>query len=406
MPTGRLIPFSPPALTEEDIAAVSAVLRSGWITTGPKTKEFEQLICQWAGAARAACLNSATAALEIALRLLGIGAGDEVIVPAYTYTASVSPVVHLGATPVMIDANEDDYGINLAAVRAAVTERTKAIIAVDIAGRMCDYPKLLAIVNEMKECFVANSDRQAALGRIAVIADGAHSFGAMKYGIKSGAAADFTTFSFHAVKNLTTGEGGALTWKCGLPFDDDELYQEIMLLSLHGQNKDALAKSEMGSWEYDVSRIGYKCNMTDIAAALGVSQCKRYGAVLKRRQDVVRKYDRLLTGTMVNSLDHFAEGSFSSCHLYLVRVESASLKQRNAIIEAMAEQGVVCNVHYKPLPLMSGYRRLGFSIDSFPNALKLYENALSLPLHNLLSDDDIEYVASALYSAIQEGAGR
>lgn len=403
MLTRRNVYFSPPALTEEDVAAVSNVLRSGWITTGSKTKEFEQLVCTWADSARAVCLSSATASLEMVLRVLGIGPGDEVIVPAYTYTASVSPVIHVGATPVMVDASQGDYEISLKAVKDAMTPRTKAVIAVDIAGRMCDYPSLLAIADDAKEVFVPGSDRQSALGRIAIIADGAHSFGAARKGVYSGADADFTTFSFHAVKNLTTGEGGALTWKRGLPFDDDELYREIMLLSLHGQTKDALAKSKTGSWEYDVASIGYKCNMTDVAAALGVSQCARYASILQRRREIVERYDSLLANSGIVSLDHFGGGSTSSCHLYMIRIPGLSVEGRNAVIGSMAERGVVCNVHYKPLPLMSAYQNFGFRIDNFPNAFKLYENGLSLPLHNLLSDDDVEYVSSVLDLAIQDG---
>ncbi len=400
--TDRMIPFSPPDIDDDVIAEVCAALRSGWITTGPRTKEFERRIVECSGAAGAACLNSATAALELTLRILGVGPGDEVIVPAYTYTASASPVIHVGARPVLIDANPDDFEINLEAAAAAITPRTKVVIPVDIGGKMCDYPALRRVVESRRSMFRPNSELQEAFGRIIIVADGAHSFGAKRDAVPSGSAADFTTYSFHAVKNLTTAEGGAAVWRKGLPVDSERLYREYMLLSLHGQSKDALAKTRAGAWEYDIVSPAYKCNMTDIAAAIGLSQLRRYGALLARRREIIERYDQALHPQGIATLGHFSEGSESSGHLYLARVPGISEGVRNQLVTQMADRGVACNVHYKPLPMLTAYRRLGFDADAFPNAVALYRNLISLPLHTCLTDDDVEYVRKTFLAEVSE----
>lgn len=403
----RVIPFSPPDITEDEIREVVDTLRSGWITTGPKTKEFEKEIAAYCRTNRAVCLNSATACMEMTLRLFGIGEGDEVITSAYTYTATASAVCHTGAKVVLVDVQEDGYEMDYEAVKNAVTPATKAIIPVDLAGVMCDYDKLYEIVKEKQTLFCPSDNTyQKALGRVLVLADSAHGFGAVKNGITSGAAADFTTFSFHAVKNLTTAEGGAVTWR-GIPgIEDEDIYREFMLLSLHGQSKDALAKTKAGAWEYDILFPAYKCNMTDIMASIGRVQLKRYDSLLARRKEIISMYDEgiriineKLSGYRLESLRHYDETAASSGHLYLMRVIGASQKERNELIQKMAELGVAVNVHYKPLPMLTAYQNLGFDIKDYPNALRMFENEITLPLHTKLSNQDVSYVLECLEHA-------
>ena len=387
------VEFSPPDITDAECQEVVAALRSGWITTGPRTKALETKVAERCGTTRAACLNSATASLELTLRVLGIGPGDEVIVPAYTYTASASPVVHVGATPVLVDAGEADggYGLDPSVLAGAITPRTKAVIPVDIGGRMCDYAALREVVDSQRHRFAVSNQVQEALGRIALVADGAHSFGAQRDGMPSGSAADFTTFSFHAVKNLTTAEGGAVTWRPELGLDED-LYRQYMLLSLHGQSKDALSKTRMGAWEYDVVSPAYKCNMTDVCAAIGLAQMTRYDSMLERRRQIITRYDEALAPADVTSLRHYEDGIVSSGHLYLANLPGLDQEGRNAFIEHMASADVACNVHYKPLPMLTAYRDLGFGIEDFPRAYNLYASEVSLPLHTSLSDEQVDYV--------------
>lgn len=397
----RNIQFSPPDVTEEEIAEVAEALRSGWITTGPRTKQLELEVAQTCGTERAVCLNSATAAEELNLRVLGVGPGDEVIVPAYTYTATASAVVHVGAKPVIVDSAPGTWEMDYDAVAAAITPSTKAIVPVDIAGIMCDYKTLFQIVSQAKGSFVPNSALQETLGRVAIVADCAHSFGAVRKGVHAGAAADLSSFSFHAVKNLTTAEGGAATWN--IPgVDHDELYKRYQLLSLHGQSKDALAKTQLGAWEYDVVGTWWKCNMTDVAAAMGLVQMRRYPNLLARRRQIVARYDAALDAMGVGHLCHSSSDHQSSCHLYLARIPGVSVDQRNELITHMAERGVACNVHYKPLPMMTAYRELGYDIAQYPNAYAYYENLVSLPLHTLLSDDDVSYVLDAFAACVEE----
>ena len=387
------VEFSPPDITDAECQEVVAALRSGWITTGPRTKALEKQVADHCGTTRAACLNSATASLELTLRVLGVGPGDEVIVPAYTYTASASPVVHVGATPVLVDAGEADggYGLDPSVLAGAITPRTKAVIPVDIGGRMCDYAGLREVVDSQRHRFAVSNQVQEALGRIALVADGAHSFGAQRDGMPSGSAADFTTFSFHAVKNLTTAEGGAVTWRPELGLDED-LYRQYMLLSLHGQSKDALSKTRMGAWEYDVVSPAYKCNMTDVCAAIGLAQMTRYDSMLERRRQIITRYDEALAPADVTSLRHYEDGIVSSGHLYLANLPGLDQEGRNAFIEHMASADVACNVHYKPLPMLTAYRDLGFGIEDFPRAYNLYASEVSLPLHTSLSDEQVDYV--------------
>ena len=387
------VEFSPPDITDAECQEVVAALRSGWITTGPRTKALEKQVAERCGTTRAACLNSATASLELTLRVLGVGPGDEVIVPAYTYTASASPVVHVGATPVLVDAGEADggYGLDPSVLAGAITPRTKAVIPVDIGGRMCDYAGLREVVDSQRHRFAVSNQVQEALGRIALVADGAHSFGAQRDGMPSGSAADFTTFSFHAVKNLTTAEGGAVTWRPELGLDED-LYRQYMLLSLHGQSKDALSKTRMGAWEYDVVSPAYKCNMTDVCAAIGLAQMTRYDSMLERRRQIITRYDEALAPADVTSLRHYEDGIVSSGHLYLANLPGLDQEGRNAFIEHMASADVACNVHYKPLPMLTAYRDLGFGIEDFPRAYNLYASEVSLPLHTSLSDEQVDYV--------------
>ena len=391
------IAFSPPDMGEQEIAAVTEVIRSGWITTGPKTKEFERRLSEYCGTARTACLGSATAALELTLRLLGIGPGDEVITSAYTYTASASVICHVGATPVLVDTAPGSYEMDLEQIKTAITPHTKAIIPVDIAGIMCDYDGILGISRETAGQFSPSQNPiQRALGRIAVIADAAHSIGAYRGGRRSGQAADFSCFSFHAVKNLTTGEGGAATWNSVPGIPNEEIYRQYMLLSLHGQSKDALEKARGGSWEYDILFPAYKCNMTDIQAAIGLVQLSRYPALLQRRKKLFSIYQQELAGAPISLLPHVGDGYCSSHHLCLTNLMGLGEKQRNEVIRRMAEQGIAVNVHYKPLPLLTAYRNLGFCIQDYPNAMKQYQTELTLPLHTLLSDEDVQELSQVL----------
>ena len=385
------IPFSPPDMTEAETQEVREAILSGWITTGPRTKQLEREIAEYVDAPRAVCLNSATACLEMALRLLGIGPGNEVIVPAYTYTASASVIAHVGATIVFIDSQRDSLEMDYDAVEAAITPRTKAIIPVDLAGIPCDYARIFDIVKRHQHAFQPSNDLQQAIGRIAVCADAAHAFGASWHDHMVGSMADFTSFSFHAVKNFTTAEGGALTWR--IPgIDDEALYHQVQLYSLHGQSKDALAKTQLGAWEYDIVGPWYKCNMTDIMAALGLVQMKRYPALLARRREIIRRYDAAFKPLGVEVLTHYTDEYTSSGHLYLTRIPGATLEERQAIIVRMAERGIATNVHYKPLPMMTAYKALGFDIRNFPNAYAHFVNEITLPLHTRLTDEEIDYI--------------
>ena len=395
------IAFSPPDITEEEIEEVVDTLKSGWITTGPKTKEFERRIAEFCHTSRAACLNSATACIEMTLRVLGIKAGDEVITSAYTYTASASVVCHVGAKLVLIDSQKDSYEMDYEQLEQAITEKTKAIIPVDIAGVMCDYDKIFEIVRRKQNLFKPNNEIQQKIGRIAVVADAAHAIGATRHGKRCGEVADFTSFSFHAVKNLTTAEGGAVVWKDIEGIDNEELYRQFMLLSLHGQSKDALAKTQLGAWEYDIVAPYYKCNMTDIMAALGLAQLRRYTKILARRKEIIEKYNEGLKDLPVSILKHYGEDFASSGHLYLVRVKGKTREECNEIITKMAKQGVATNVHYKPLPMLSAYKNLGFDIKDYPNAFEMFENAITLPLHTKLTDEEVEYIIIAFRNCIR-----
>ena len=385
------IPFSPPDMTEAEVNEVKEAILSGWITTGPRTKELERQIASYVGTERAVCLNSATACMEMALRLLGIGAGDEVIVPAYTYTASASVIDHVGAKIVFIDSQKDSLEMDYDAVEEAINERTKAIIPVDLAGIPCDYNRIFEIVSRKKALFDPTTDLQSQIGRIAICADAAHAFGASIKRKMVGSIADFTSFSFHAVKNFTTAEGGALTWN--IPGADNEaLYHQVQLYSLHGQSKDALAKTQLGAWEYDIVGPWYKCNMTDIMAAIGLVQMKRYPALLARRREIIEHYNQAFKPLGVGVLPHYTEEYLSSGHLYLTRIPDASLEERQAIIVKMAERGIATNVHYKPLPMMTAYKNLGFDIANYPNAYAHFVNEITLPLHTRLTDEEIAYI--------------
>ena len=387
------IKLAPPDISEKDITAVSEALRSGWITTGPQTKLFEKKIAEYCEADSAAALNSATACLEMTLRILGIGPGDEVITSGYTYTASCSIICHVGATPILVDTAKDSFEMDYEKLYDAITPRTKAIIPVDLGGVMCDYDKIFEIVNKRKNIFKPNNLIQEAIGRVAVVADGAHSFGAFRNGKKSGSVADFTSFSFHAVKNLTTAEGGAVTWKPINGIKNEEIYKNFMLLSLHGQNKDALAKTKAGAWEYDIIYPAYKCNMTDVLASLGLSQLERYDKMLQRRYEITKMYNEFFRSEDIQVLPHLNENSKSSCHLYITRLLDKDEKFRNKFIEKMAEAGIATNVHYKPLAMLTAYKNMGFDVKDFPNAYNMYKNEVTLPLHTLLTDDEVEYVA-------------
>lgn len=397
------IPFSPPDISEAEIAEVCEALRSGWITTGPRTKAFEKEISAFVGTNKSVCLNSATAAMELTLRVLGVGKGDEVIVPAYTYTASCSVICHVGATPVMIDCGKDSFELDYDRLADLITERTKVILPVDLAGIPCDYDKIYAAVNAKKDLFVAANDLQKAFGRVVVLADCAHGFGAERKGKRTGAIADFTCYSFHAVKNLTTAEGGVVTWKSVEGVDDEALYKEYQLLSLHGQTKDAFSKNKAGAWEYDIVAPYYKCNMTDVMAAIGLTQLKRYPAMLARRGEIIRKYDAALTALPgVRVLAHETEEYRSSGHLYLVRVDGMDGETRNAVIDQMAAAGIACNVHYKPLPMLTAYKDLGFDIADYPNAYGQFINEISLPLYSKLTDEQVDYILEHFVKILRE----
>ena len=386
------ISFSPPDITEKEIEYVADAMRSGWITTGPRTKELERQIAEFTGTNRAVCLNSATAALELSLRLLGIGPGDQVITSAYTYTASASVIHHVGAEIVLIDTDGKGFEMDYRAMADAITEKTKAVIPVDYAGAMCDYDRIFEAVGSKKDLFRPAGDIQEKIGRVAVLADSAHGFGASRNGKRSGEAADITCFSFHAVKNFTTAEGGAAVWNPALGLDDDAVYKQFMLASLHGQNKDALAKTQVGSWEYDIVYPAFKCNMTDIMAAIGLAQMERYPGLLARRREIIERYDEAFRPMGLIPLDHYAEDRCSSGHLYPIRVPGWDVTERNEAIVRMGEKGVACNVHYKPLPMLTAYRALGFDIENYPNAYDQYRNLITLPLHTKLTDEEVEYV--------------
>ncbi len=396
------VPFSPPDISEQEIEEVAAALRSGWITTGPRTKELEKRLAQWVGTEKCVCLNSQTACAELALRLLGIGEGDEVITSAYTYTASASVICHVGATPVLIDTQKDGLEMDYEALAAAITPRTKAIIPVDLGGVPCDYDKIFQIVEEKKSLFRPSSDLQRALGRIAVCTDAAHALGASWHGKMVGNIADFTAFSFHAVKNFTTAEGGALTWRTVDGVSNDDLYRQLQLLSLHGQSKDALAKTKLGAWEYDVVGTWYKCNMTDVAAAIGLKQFERYPSLLQRRKEIIRRYDEALRPLGVQTLCHYTSEYQSSGHLYITRLPGVTYAQRGEIIEKMAAKGIACNVHYKPLPLHTAYKKLGFDEKNYPNAVAYFTNEITLPLHTLLTDEEVQYVIDNYAALVKE----
>ena len=398
----KKIPFSPPDITESEVYLVSEALRSGWITTGPKTKEFEKLIAMCCQTEQAVCLNSATACMELILRVLGVGPGDEVITSAYTYTATASVTCHVGAKVVMVDTAPDSFEMDYDKLADAITERTKVVLPVDLAGVVCDYDKIFAAVESKKHLFSPANDIQKAYGRVIVLADAAHAFGAKWHGKMCGEIADFTSFSFHAVKNLTTAEGGALTWRNHDGVDNESLYKQFQLLSLHGQNKDALAKTRLGAWEYDIVAPYYKCNMTDVMAGIGLAQLKRYPEMLYRRRQIIERYNEGLKGRNVQVLDHFGDDHSSSGHLYLVRLLGEDVEYRNAVIERMAERGIACNVHYKPLPMMTAYKNLGFDIVDYPNAYNQYHNEITLPLHTSLTNEDVEYVISNFVDIITQ----
>ena len=395
------ISFSPPDISDLEINEVVDTLKSGWITTGPKTKLFEKKIAEYTNTSKAVCLNSATAAMEMTLRLLGIGEGDEVITSAYTYTASASVIDHVGAKIVLVDTAKDSFQMDYEKLRQAITENTKAVIPIDIGGVMCDYDKIFEVVNSKKSMFRPSNELQKAVGRVIVLADGAHSFGSVYKGRRSGEVADFTCFSFHAVKNLTTAEGGAVTWKDVQGISNEDIYKKFMLFSLHGQSKDALAKTKLGSWEYDIVYPAYKCNMTDIMASIGLGQLKRYDKMLGRRRQIVKMYNEGFKNCNVDVLNHMDGDSISNCHLYLMRFRGKDESYRNNVIKKMAKMGVATNVHYKPLPMHTAYKKLGFDIKDYPNAFDMYRNEITLPLHTLLTDEQVEYVIDLLKAIIK-----
>lgn len=386
------IPFSPPDMSQLEVNEVAEAIRSGWITTGPRTKEFERQIAAYCHTEKAVCLNSATACMELVLRVLGVGPGDEVITCAYTYTATASVTCHVGAKVVMVDTAPESFEMDYDKLADAITERTKVIIPVDLAGIVCNYEKVYEVVESKKHLFQPANDIQKAFGRVIVMADAAHAFGAMQHGKMCGEIADFTSFSFHAVKNLTTAEGGAVTWRNVPGIDNEWIYKQFQLLSLHGQNKDALAKTQLGAWEYDIVAPNYKCNMTDIMAAIGLMQMKRYPELLARRKDIITRYNEGLKNCAVKVLNHYDSDHASSGHLYLVRLVGKDVEFRNEVIIKMAERGIACNVHYKPLPMMTAYKNLGFDIKDYPNAYNQYRNEITLPLHTCLTDEEVEYV--------------
>ena len=398
----RMIPFSPPDISDAEIEEVVAALRSGWITTGPRTKQLERSIAEWVGTEKCVCLNSQTACAEMALHVLGIGAGDEVITCAYTYTASASVIAHVGAKIVLVDTQKNSLEMDYDALENAINENTKAIIPVDLAGIPCDYDRIFEIVERKKHLFNPSNEIQSALGRVAVMADTAHAFGARRNGKMVGSIADFSSFSFHAVKNLTTAEGGALTWRTIPGISNEDIYKKLQLLSLHGQSKDALAKTQLGAWEYDIVGTYYKCNMTDVAAAIGLKQFERYPEMLARRKKIIQRFDSAFRPIGVETLEHYTDEWDSSGHLYLTRIPGITLEQRNDIITRMAERGVACNVHYKPLPLHTAYKSLGFDIADYPNAYDHFANEVSLPLHTCLTDEDVEYVIEQFVEVVKE----
>lgn len=396
------IPFSPPDITEREIELVSEVLRSGWVTTGPKTKEFEKRLAEYTGTDKFVCLASATAAMEMTLRLLGVGPGDEVIVPAYTYTASCSVICHVGAKPVIVDISEDSFEMDYDNLDRYINEHTKVIIPVDLGGVVCDFDKIYECVNRNRSKFVAANDIQKAFGRIIVMSDCAHGFGAERNGIKTGNFADFTCYSFHAVKNLTTVEGGAVTWKEIDGIDNEDIYKQYMNLSLHGQTKDALNKNKAGAWEYDIVSPAYKCNMTDIQGAIGLAQLERYENILEKRKHIIREYDRVLEEYDVSYLKHMTDEYVSSGHLYMMHINNIGEEQRNAIISRFAEKGVATNVHYKPLPMLTAYKNLGYDIKDFPNAFNYYKNEITLPLYSKMTDAELKYVVDIIKEVLKE----
>ena len=404
----RVIPFSPPDISELEINEVAEAMRSGWITTGPRTKELEKRLAEYCHTSKVVCLNSATAAEELNFRVCGIGEGDEVIVPAYTYTASASAAIHCGAKVVFVDSQKDCVEMDYEKVGEAITERTKAIVAVDLGGIVCDYDKLFEVVEKKRALFTPKEGEslgariQRAIGRVLIFSDAAHALGASRKGKMAGEIADFTDFSFHAVKNFTTAEGGASTWRDIEGIDNEEIYHQYQLLSLHGQSKDALAKTQVGAWEYDIIGPWYKCNMTDIMAAIGLRQLDRYPQLLARRGEIIARYDAMCDELGVKHLVHSGENFQSSNHLYLTRIPGVSDKERREIIVKLAERGVNCNVHYKPLPMMTAYRDLGWDIKDFPNAFDYYCNLITLPLHTLLSDSDVEYVIENFKEVVGE----
>lgn len=396
------IPFSPPDITEAEIDQVAEALRSGWITTGPKTKELEREVAAFCGVERAVCLNSQTACAEMTLHLLGVGAGDEVITSAYTYTATASVVCHVGAKLILVDTQPDSFEMDYDQLEKAITEKTKVIIPVDLGGVPCDYDRIFEIVEKKKALFQPNNEIQDAIGRVIVMADAAHAFGAVWHGKPVGSIADFSNFSFHAVKNLTTAEGGAVTWREIEGIDSEEIYRKYQLLSLHGQSKDALAKTQLGAWEYDVIGPWYKCNMTDVTAGIGLAQMKRYKDLLKRRKEIIAKYDAAFRPLGMEVLDHYGRDHQSSGHLYITRIPGITLEQRQEIIVKMAEAGIACNVHYKPLPMMTAYKKLGFDIKDYPNVYKMFVNEVTLPLHTKLMDGDVEYVIEKYCKSVKK----
>ncbi len=393
------IPFSPPDISQKEIDYVVDALKSGWITTGPKCKELEQKLSEFCGTAKTVAVNSSTAAMEMTLRVLGVGPGDEVITSAYTYTASASVIDHVGAKIVLVDTAKDSFEMDYDQLEAAITEKTKVIIPVDLGGVMCDYDRLYQIVEAKKHLFHPKKDSlQEKFDRVILLADSAHALGAKYHGKPAGSVADFTTFSFHAVKNFTTAEGGAVTWLPINGVDDEWLYRQFMLLILHGQNKDALAKTKAGAWEYDIVAPYFKANLTDIHAAIGLGQLERYPSMLERRHEIIKRYDEICKELAVRPLNHFKENCYSSGHLYLLRIDGYGEEERNQLIQKMAEVGIACNVHYKPLPMMTAYKNLGFNIEDFPNAYNQYKNEVTLPLHTMLSDEEVEYITSNLVS--------
>ena len=397
------IPFSPPDISELEIEQVTEALRSGWITTGPKTKELERQVADFCGTSRAVCLGSQTACAEMTLRLLGIGEGDEVITSAYTYTATASVVCHVGAKLILVDTQKDSLEMDYNQLEAAISEKTKVVIPIDLAGIPCDYEKIYSIVEKKKAMFHPTNKIQEAIGRVIVMADAAHAFGAkLNDGSMVGSIADFSNFSFHAVKNFTTAEGGAVTWKSIEGIDDEELYHQYQLLSLHGQSKDALAKTQLGAWEYDIVGPWYKCNMTDVAAGIGLAQMQRYKGILARRKEIIEKYNAAFKPIGIEVLEHYNDAHQSSGHLYITRIPGITLEQRHEIIVKMAEAGIACKVHYKPLPMMTAYKNLGFDIKDYPNAYKRFENEITLPLHTRLKDEEVEYVIEQYCRIVKE----